>query len=395
MALIRRMTNEDMLQYQHLASICYTYVYAEPPRHLTDEELRQRVGVFDAQGTLLSAMIHHRYMARFEGKDVPLVGIGGVVTDPVARGQRSVRQMFETYLPKLREEGYVFSALYPFSHVFYRKFGYEFAFEQRVAELSPEKLRDDLCRADEIVRVLPEQDDAGMRRIYERYIADKHFAIERDDGMWRELRKGAPWETMKYAYVLKRKGESVAYWIGSVSKESSGAVLKLDDLAYTCREGYEAVFAMLRGMNEVNTIRLFPPAELDPRWLVSDPYDVSFKGINCGGMMRVVDVEKGLSLMAAPRFAGRFTVEVSDGQIAENNGRFTVVGDGRELRVTRDHDAPVDLRCTIGGLSALVGGSQEFEDAVLAGHGELLADDSSPFIAAVFKRRHAHLNWGF
>lgn len=395
MADIRYLTSDDLLQYKRLASICYTYADAEQPRPCTEEELHQRVGVFGEDGTLLSAMIHNRYTARFEGHDVPLVGIGGVVTDPVARGQRGIRKLFETYLPILRDEGYVFSALYPFSHVFYRKFGYELALEQRVAELSRGSLRDDLCQADEIVRVLPEQDDQGMRHIYERYIADKDFAIERDDAMWRDLRRGTPWETMKYAYVLKRKGESVAYWIGSVRKDGSGAVLTPDDLAYTCREGYEAIFAMLRGMNEVETIRLFVPSELNPRWLVKDPYDVTFKSINCGGMLRVMNVEKALSMLTAPRFAGHFAVEVSDGQIAENNGCFTVVGDGRELQVTRTDNAQADLRCTIGGLSALIGGLQEFEDAVLAGHAQLVKENQTPFMAAVFGRRRAHLNWGF
>lgn len=395
MATIRSMTNDDLLSYKRLASICYNYADADEPKPCAEDELRQRVGLFDDDGTLLSAMIHHRFTARFEGHDVPLVGIGGVVTDPVARGQRGVRRLFETYLPKLREEGYIFSALYPFSHVFYRKFGYELAFEQRVAELPREKLRDDLCQADEIVRVLPEQDDQGMRRIYERYIADRHFAIERDDRMWRDLREGTPWEKMKYAYVLKRKGESIAYWIGSVCKDGSGSVLTPDDLAYTCREGCEAIFAMLRGMNEVGTIRLYAPAELEPRWLVRDPYQVSFKSINCGGMLRVIDVEKALMLLAAPPIAGSLTIQVTDQQIAENNGYFTVMGDGCALRVSRGEKRTADLCCTVNGFSALIGGLQTFDDALLAGHAALATEECRPFAAMLFPKRKTHLNWGF
>ncbi|MCH5287831.1 MAG: GNAT family N-acetyltransferase [Christensenellaceae bacterium] len=392
---IRCLTNDDLLQYKRLSSICYTYCDTDEPKQCTEEELRRRVGVFDEHGTLLSAMIHNSYMARFEGHDVKLLGIGGVVTDPVARGQRSIRRLFETYLPKLREEGYVFSALYPFSHAFYRKFGYELAFEQRVAEISPGNLRDDLCRADEIVRVLPDQDDQGMRQIYERYIADKHFAIERDDSMWRELRQGTPWEKMKYAYVLKRKGESIAYWIGSVFKGDAGAVLTPDDLAYTCREGREAIFAMLRGMNEVRTIRLFVPSELEPRWLVSDPYDVSFKSINCGGMLRVMDVEKALTLLAPPPIAGSVTIQVADELIAENNGCFTVMGDGSALRIIREEKRPADLRCTVNGLSVLFGGLQDFNDALLAGHATLMTEECRWFASMLFPKRKSHLNWGF
>lgn len=395
MATIRSMTNDDLLSYKRLASICYTYTDADEPKQCTEEELHQRVGVFDDDGTLLSAMIHHRFTARFEGHDAALVGIGGVVTDPVARGQRSVRKLFEQYLPVLYDEGYIFSALYPFSHTFYRKFGYELAFEQRRAELTPGSLRDDLCRADEIVRVLPDQDDQGMRQIYERYIADKHFAIQRDDRMWRDLRQGTPWEKMKYAYVLKRKEESVAYWIGSVSKEGSKAVLTPDDFAYTCREGCEAIFSMFRGMNEIGVISLYLPAELDPRWLVRDPYDVSFKDMNCGGMLRVINVEKALRLLEAPPLAGSLTIQVTDQQIACNNGRFTVEGDGGALHIAQDENRPADLCCTVNGLSALIGGLQTFDDALLAGHATLMTDGCHRFASMLFPKRKSHLNWGF
>lgn len=392
---IRCLTNDDLLQYKRLSSICYTYRDPDEPRACAEEELHQRVGVFDADGTLLSAMIHNAYTARFEGHDVKLVGIGGVVTDPVARGQRGIRRLFEEYLPRLREEGYVFSALFPFSHVFYRKFGYELAFERRTVELRPGDLRGDLMKADEIVRVLPEQDDQGMRQVYERYIANKHFAIRRDDGMWRGLREGTPWEKMKYAYALRRGGETVAYWIGTVQKQGYSATLTISDMAYTCRAGLEAIFAMLRGMNEIETIRLNVPAELEPRWLVSDPYDVSFKSVSCDGMLRVMNVEAAFTIMKAPCLPGRCVIAVTDDQIAENNGLFEVTGDGRRLTVTRRDGNDADLRCTIGGLSALIGGLQAFEDAILAGHAEVLDDTRLPFMAELFRRRKAQLNWGF
>lgn len=395
MASARYLTNDDLLQYKRLASICFTYADADQPRICTEEELHQRVGLFDEDGTLMSAMIHNGYMARFEGQDVPLVGVGGVVTDPVARGQRGIRSLFETYLPILHDEGYVFSALFPFSHVFYRKFGYELAFERRMAEFSTSSLRNDLHHADEIVRVLPEQDDQGMAMIYERYAADKHFAIKRDASMWRELRLGTPWEKMKYAYVLKRQGESVAYWIGTAEKRGFDAALTVEDMAYTCREGCEAIFAMLRGMNEVQTVRLTVPAELEIRWLVDEPYDVTYKSVNCGGMLRVMNVGKALSLLAPVSLAGVVTIEVADPQIASNNGRFTVEGNGQKLTVTRETARAADLRCSINGLSALIGGLQEFEDGILAGHATVMNKDCLSFASALFPKRKSHLNWSF
>lgn len=394
MATIRYLTNDDLLQYKRLASICFTYADAEQPRRCTEDELHQRVGVFAEDGTLLSAMIHNRYMARFDGHDAPLVGIGGVVTDPAARGQRGIRGLFETYLPVLYDEGYAFSALYPFSHTFYRKFGYELAFERHRTAFSTGSLRKNLRKADEIVRVLPDEDDQGMRRIYVRYIEDKRFAIRRDDAMWRELRQGTPWEKLKYAYVLKIGGEAVAYWIGTAAKQGYEASLTIEDMAYTCREGCEAIFAMLRSMNEIGTIHMTVPAELNPRWLVSDPYDVEKSDLSCGGMLRVVNVEKALALLAPPPVPGRLTIEVADAQIPRNNGCFTVSGDSNRLSVARS-EGPADMRCDINGLSALVAGSQDFDDGLLAGHAILTAERARSYASMLFPKRKGHLNWNF
>ena len=146
MSIIRPMTNDDLLAYERLCSICYTYPAKHAPEPLPDEKLRIRMGVFDEDGKLLSAMMQIPYSVRFGGETVPLIGIGGVVTDPAARGQRAIRHLFEEGLPRLYREGYVFSALYPFSHRFYRKFGYESAEFWRYAKFPRNALRQDLQR---------------------------------------------------------------------------------------------------------------------------------------------------------------------------------------------------------------------------------------------------------
>ena len=39
--------------------------------------------------------------------------------------KKFIRNIFEYAMKEMYEDGYVFSYLYPFSHVYYRKFGYE------------------------------------------------------------------------------------------------------------------------------------------------------------------------------------------------------------------------------------------------------------------------------
>lgn len=392
---VRSMENKDLLAYKRLCSICYTYrADSELPAELPPEQLRIRRGVFDEEGNLLSAMMQIPYQVRFCGNTVKMVGIGGVVTDPTARARGAIRAIFETDLPAQYREGYVLSALYPFSYRFYGKFGYIWARFGRNYAIPREALRSNLCRAEEILRVLPEEDDQGMAAVYEQYAADKDFVVLRDAEMWKELRSGTPWENLKYAYVLRMGGEPVAYWIGTAEKRPDGQALTLRDFAWTCRAGLEAIFAMIRGMNEFSTIHLQARSGLEPALLCSEAWDVAAQA-ECQGMVRVVNVEKALALLPAPVLPGTLTIEMTDDQIPENCGRFTVTSDGQTLTVARDDRAEANIRCDIHGLSTLVVGRHRFGDTVSLGLVDLASPEKARFADMLFAERRLHLNWDF
>ena len=391
---LRSLALEEVAAYNKLSSICFTYTTPTEnlaPKEMAPETLRQLRGVFDDDGTLLGGMWMIEMNCRFEGHNCPFLGIGGVVTDPAERRRGAIRQIFEEGLPRLRKEGFVFSALYPFSHVFYRKFGYELGIVKRMAKFAPSSLRENLHRAASIKRILPDEPDGGMKEIYTKYIAGKNLSVIRDDHHWKSLRSGTPWENLKYTYVLyNEENEPMAYWVGSMVKGDEGATLTIADMAYTCREGMESIFSMFRTMNEVGTIRTLVPQDMPLRYMMRDPYDLH-EELNCGGMIRVMDVEKALAMLPAPALRGGCTVEVSDLQIPENNGRFIITGDGEKLTVSRTEKAP-DLKCTINGLSALVVGTLNFQGCLDAGLAELTNEANKRFMAELFHLRQQHLH---
>lgn len=392
---VRSMENKDLLAYKRLCSICYTYTADdEVPAGLPEEKLRIRRGVFDEEGNLLSAMMQIPYQVRFCNQTVRMVGIGGVVTDPVARSRGAIRAIFEKDLPAQYQEGYVFSALYPFSYRFYGKFGYIWAKFGRNYVIPREALRSDLRWADEIIRVLPGEDDRGMAAIYEQYIANKDFAVLRDEQMWKERRSGTPWANLKHAYVLRIGGKPVAYWIGKHERGEDGAALHMQDMAWTCQAGLEAIFAMIRGMNEVVEIRLQARSGFEPALLCNEAWDVSAKE-ECQGMVRVVNVERALALLPAPVLPGTLTIKVNDPQIPANCGCFTVNCDGYALSVTRDDRAVADICCDIQGLTALVTGRHRFADAAEMGLVAFVSPQKARFADMLFAERRLHLNWSF
>ena len=394
MSDIRSLKLEELADYNKLSSICFTYTVNTEhlaPKEMPEEKLRQYRGCFDGEGRLLGGMILLEMDCRFEGHDCRFVGVGGVVTDPADRRRGAIRQIFERDLPRMYEEGFTLSALYPFSHEFYRKFGYELCIIRRNAKFSPGSLRKDLYRAAAIRRILPDEHDGGMRQVYEAYMADKNMGVLRSEEQWKSLRGGTPWENQKHAYVLYGEGgEAIAYWVGSMSKGADGAVLSMEDLAYVSREGMEAIFAMLNTMNEIGTVKLAVPQDMPLRHLMADPYDME-EDVSCGGMVRIVNAEKALGMLPAPAPAGRCVIEVSDGQIPANNSRYLVTGDGEKLTVTRTDGEP-DLRCTINGLSALVVNDMDFRECLDARLAELLRPENGRFMAELFRARKQHLH---
>ena len=184
---IRQMKPEERAAYGRLCSLCFTYPYRDESAAVeaeTEREQRQYRGAFDEQGRLCSGMIQLDMVCHFSGQEVKMLGIGGVVSHPGHRNCGGIRALFEEGLPRARQEGYVFSALYPFSHVYYRKFGYELAQVTREATFNPRDLRADLRRAACTELILPE-DEAGreaVRQVYEAYARGRNLSVTRHAG---------------------------------------------------------------------------------------------------------------------------------------------------------------------------------------------------------------------
>lgn len=242
---VRGLKLEEVAAYNKLSSICFTIPMKTDDLNTTvipQEKLRQYRGCFDDDGTLLGGMLFLEMDCRFEGNTCRFIGVGGVVTDPAERRRGAIRQIFEQNLSRLREEGFVLSALYPFSHEFYRKFGYELCIIKHTMKFSVDGMRKELYRAANIRRILPDEPDGGMKQVYCQYMHDKNLGILRTEEQWKELRSGTPWENQKHSYVLyNEENEPIAYWIGTMSKDDGDTLLTINDLAYISRDGMESM----------------------------------------------------------------------------------------------------------------------------------------------------------
>lgn len=391
---IRQIRPEERAEYGRLCSLCFTYPYRDESADIaveTETQQRQYRGAFDDQGKLCSGMIQLDMGCHFHGHEVKLLGIGGVVSHPGHRNAGGIRALFEEGLPRARREGYVFSALYPFSHAYYRKFGYELAQVTRESTFDPRELRQDLRRAAYTELVLPE-DESGreaVRQVYEIYARERNFSVHRDEARWKSKWSGTPWEQLKYLYLFRDAQENpIAWWVGEIEPRGERGQLHLLDMAWINPEGMEAIFAMLRGGNEYRQVRMAVPADLELRFLMREPH-VLQERTYCNGMARVLDVRRALALLPAPVLPGSFTVKVADGQIPENNGTFRVLGDGLELRVEDAGDEQADLETDIGGLTLLILGKMNLAEFAMMSRGHVRR--TTPLMEALLIHRQTFL----
>ncbi len=124
---IRTLNQQEKMDARLISTLAFHQRMEDPEkeRRECDTDPTEDWGAFDEHGTLMAHIIHHRFLFRLDGQWIPGGGIGAVSTLPEYRGNGVIRAIFQRLLAEAYREGQILSALYPFNHAFYRKFGYE------------------------------------------------------------------------------------------------------------------------------------------------------------------------------------------------------------------------------------------------------------------------------
>ncbi|MDR2975705.1 MAG: GNAT family N-acetyltransferase [Streptococcaceae bacterium] len=172
------MTKNDELL--NLARYCF------PTARSVAEALFEQVLEFstvysaETQGKLTSMMLGLDYEIFWNKKTAKMAGVGLVGSYPEARGQGHIRHLMTQFLEAEYEKGTELSYLSPFSYQFYKKFGYEYAFDHKTYELAmtdwPLGEFGSVERLD-FETILPE-----MKRIFEQQAA--FGDVKRTDDQW-------------------------------------------------------------------------------------------------------------------------------------------------------------------------------------------------------------------
>lgn len=397
---IRRVKVEELEQCRKIWIVVYNDrcdFFSKKDESPLEDPAEWRWGAFE-DGKMQSCMNEIPYLMRFDHHDVKMSGIGGVGTLPEARRGGYIRLILEKLLPEAYENEVVFSNLTPFSHAFYRKFGYELACARNEITVSTREFGELKSRG-KFIQIFPGDDTSELALVYNAYIEPLNHGIRRNywanNRAWRVFTNEDPYSTGIFLYLwYNDSGKPKSYIKYQHEKMGERNVMHVKELAFVDREGLYGALSLVSGLSsQYNTFKWAMPTFLDPTDFITDMWAVDQR-IVPRDMTRIVNVKTALSLMRRPDHEGAYTLEVIDKQISANNGRFLVEygpEDGvSHARVSETTKYP-DMRCTVAALSQLVMGYRTLENALLTKQADIEILGNRATLDKVWTLRPQHI----
>jgi predicted acetyltransferase len=394
---IRRLNPEERPLIQRLWTVVYNgrrdYSKEEAPDPLA-HPAEWCWGAFQ-DGKLLSAMTEIPFLMRFDGSSVPMAGIGGVGTLPEARNGGHVPAIFAKFLPEAYEQGLVFSNLTPFSHSYYRAFGYELACARNEITV-PAREFSRLTPRGTFTQIFPGDDTSALAEVHGAYIAGLNHAICRDywpdNRAWRIFTKEDPYSTGTFLYLWRdQEGRPRSYIKYQDQPAGDRHIMAVSELAFTDREALYGILGLVKGLaTQFREFKWPMPTFLDPTDFVNDLWGLNQR-IVARDMTRIINVKRALELMRCPGGEGVYTLEVTeDPYIGANRGRWKVEFGAGGSRVSAT-TAEADLICDIPALSQLVTGYRSLENALHTRKAGLELHANRDTLDRVFTLRPQHV----
>jgi len=398
MAEIRKLAADDVIQLKKI----HTVVYNQRRDFSTGENQKTDPldhppdwawGVFD-KTKLLAGMFELDYLMRFDGNSVKMSGISGVGTLPEARKDGHIRRIIEKLLPQARENGVVFSNLCPFSHDFYRKFGYEIACARKNITVPTGDLPE-IKPIGQFVHILPGDDTSLLAQVHSAYISNINHGIHRDywpdNRAWKRFTKEDPYASGTYLYLWKdENGIARSYIQYKDLMEDGDHNMSVTELAFIDKKGLYGALGITAGLSaQFENLKWMMPTFLDAADFTGEAWSLEQK-INPRDMTRIINVKTALELMRRPKTEGEYIIEVKDENLEANSGKYLVqfAPQGTKVSLTKK-DA--DISCDILTLSQLITGYRSLESALYSRREGLEVHGNLETLKTVFTERPQHI----
>ncbi len=354
---------ETYYEYRKL----FSYLYRTTLKDLQDPALFQanyekipqaperiRLGAFH-EGKLYAAAQLHRTKVHYDGNELLMYGIGGVLSDYSKPYKGAMQQIFAEAFLRMKEQGACISHLFPFSDDYYRQYGYEISSEKAIWEVpvaAIKKMGDGYF----VLFDNSEKMKREIREIYECFAARQNLSVVRTDADWDAFFE-AHTAFAGNCYTFVSYTDVGADGFVSFSRKKEGDKrpdFHADSICFKTYAGLRGLLAYFSTQTSyIENVFLELPADIDLFPLldsrVGNGMRHTHRFVRNIGLSRVVCVEE---LLKASRFHGKGTASiriVNDAYCPWNNDCFTVAF-GDETTVTRGGEP--DIEMDIGAFTA-------------------------------------------
>jgi predicted acetyltransferase len=390
---IRKILPQERIEASKIQSIAFQMgqdFSSEPPvpeKPIKSDETGR--AAFNEQGKMCACLEHLPFKVRFDGKPVNMAGIGGVATLPEERNKGYIRELFKSSFKEMRENNQWFSYLYPFSNIYYRKFGYENTLT-KTKNTIPLSSFSHFPSTGRVKLYLPGNDYSDIEAIYNSFIAHKNLAIVRDAKLWDKHLGEDPYKNLVYTYIWHDdNGVPKSYVTFKVlSNGPYSSHMEVRELIWLDGESLLGILGFIKGFSPryVNFI-WDTPHFLNLSILFPEPYHVEGT-TSVSGMNRIVDLEEVLKLLKCPKGEGQLVFEVFDNFLDWNTGTFVIKWSDEVTEVSRT-DAESDLSCSIQAMTQLITGYANIEDFFC--HNDFKIHGNYTLLSEFFKKKQLYI----
>lgn len=343
------------------------------------------LGCFDGDrlGALLCISPFDMY---FHGETVLMGGIGAVSTLPEYRHCHCASNMLIKSLEIMKERGYTFSALGPFSYEFYRKYGWELGFHSKKYNIRVDDLGG-LGVGRGVFRPLNLDDIPRVKSLYESFISKYNGAIRRDEKTWNS-KLNVQGKDRDYAYGYSRQGDGLH---GYIFYSIENRKLYIRELIYDSLDTkLELMRFVYNHSAQVETVIWDAPQDDNTMLMLANPR--IGQTINPGMMIRVVDVKKALEAYDFPLlYRGSIAIKIQDKWAPWNDGVFNILIKKGSATVEKVTDISPHIECDIQTFSQIMSGYIGMKEAIEIGeitpHIPGVLDD----LKILFKKHATHM----
>ncbi|MCL2720659.1 MAG: GNAT family N-acetyltransferase [Treponema sp.] len=399
MTEIRRLTKDDWPAFARMQAISFNYRY-DP----SDESNNERdpldhpeswVWAAFEKGNLVAGTYEIDFLMNFDNKRAKMTGIGGVATLPEARGGGYMRRIFDKMLQESYDNGVIFSSLSPFSHDFYRKFGYETTCVRNNITITAKHFLS-IKPYGEFISIQGDDDTTLLSQVHSAYIKNINQAVHRDywpdNRAWKRFAKGDPWAAKgSYLYLWKdENGVTRSYIKYRVVQDDGNTNMAVTELAFIDKKGLYGALGIVGGLStQYENFKWMAPTFIDAYDFIGDDWAVNIN-TTPRDMTRVINVKTALELMRTAEGEGEYVIEVTDDKtLPVNNGKY-LVQFGKEGAKVSATTKNADITCDILTLSQLVTGYRTLENAMYTRHKDIVVKCNIDTLKNVFTLRPQH-----